>query len=438
MPLATSFARYACSLDASEGVVLGVYGPWGSGKTSFLNLTECAFEEIGVDVLRFDPWHFSGTGQLLNRFFEEISTKSSKLNFSKHFPKHLATYVELIGIASIVAPEVSVVLPISRFVSSMFQCANPPQSLKEVRDEIEGELRNRELPIVIMIDEVDRLTKEEVLEVFKLVRLIGRFPQLIYIVACDREQVEKALDRNQDYHSGRRYMEKIIQYPVNLPHIADHRLIQLLDKGPKDILDSANLDRVIKNDRWPDIKSTIVAPLLKNLRDVNRFLTVVSAAVDDLESLVTPVDVIALEAVRMFLPDTFIILPTIINVITVDRLEQESLRKAHEALDPHKDSYQSGWNQHKDLELQRAKADRMLKYPDQGDSSAEDIEQSSHVEYMVRSSLVENVFPPTRMAIEGKADEHYVDDLIDDWERVFIKHVFESYLARKVGQDLGK
>jgi predicted KAP-like P-loop ATPase len=60
---ARSFARQVLGLDASEGVVVGVLGLWGSGKTSFVNLARNEFEAEGVSVLEFNPWMFSGAEQ---------------------------------------------------------------------------------------------------------------------------------------------------------------------------------------------------------------------------------------------------------------------------------------------------------------------------------------------------------------------------------------
>ena len=426
-----------CSLDAREGVVVGVYGPWGSGKTSFLNLAKYAFQDMGVDVLTFDPWHFSGTGQLLNRFFDELSTKSSRINVSKEFSKYIDTYGELIGIGATLYPDTAVPFAIWKFVSYLSQRICRPQSVEEARIEIVRELEKRESPIVIMIDELDRLTREEILEVFRLVRLIGRFPNIIYIVACDREQVEKALDWNRDGHSGRKYMEKIIQYPVNLPDISNQVLAHQLDHKLRDIFDSANLGGVITNDRWPDIRSTIVSPLLKNLRDVNRFLTVVRASVDDLYGIVTAVDVIALEAVRMFLPDTFVVLPTVIDVLTVVLNDEEDQQKYREEIEPNQDSYRAGWGQHTDLEFQKAKVERMLKKSDEVDSQSRDTGRTSHIESMVTSSLMDIVFEPARASVFGGDRKAFTRDPIEDRKRAYFRHVFQAYFVRIVGRKDG-
>ena len=71
---AKSFAQSVLRLDASDGAVVGVFGPWGSGKTSFLNLVKHELEGESVHILEFNPWMFSGTEQLVQRFFIELTS----------------------------------------------------------------------------------------------------------------------------------------------------------------------------------------------------------------------------------------------------------------------------------------------------------------------------------------------------------------------------
>ncbi len=72
---ANKFARNVLELDTSEGAVVGVLGPWGSGKTSFINLAREEFEKARVPILDFNPWMFSGTTQLIQAFFIELSAQ---------------------------------------------------------------------------------------------------------------------------------------------------------------------------------------------------------------------------------------------------------------------------------------------------------------------------------------------------------------------------
>ena len=73
--IAEQFAKRVLDLDVSEGAVVGVFGPWGSGKTSFVNLARTVFDREEVPVLEFNPWLFSGADQLVGRFFTELSVE---------------------------------------------------------------------------------------------------------------------------------------------------------------------------------------------------------------------------------------------------------------------------------------------------------------------------------------------------------------------------
>lgn len=68
-PVASSFAQQMLALDASEGVVVGVLGAWGAGKTSFVNLARGDLSAAGATVLDFNPWMFSGADQLIAESF---------------------------------------------------------------------------------------------------------------------------------------------------------------------------------------------------------------------------------------------------------------------------------------------------------------------------------------------------------------------------------
>jgi predicted KAP-like P-loop ATPase len=69
------FARQVLSVDASEGVVVGVLGSWGSGKTSFINLARIELDAARIPVFDFNPWMFSGEEQLMDSFFNELTTQ---------------------------------------------------------------------------------------------------------------------------------------------------------------------------------------------------------------------------------------------------------------------------------------------------------------------------------------------------------------------------
>src|SRR5438132_894179 len=74
-PVAQAFAKEILELDCAEGIVVGVLGAWGSGKTSFINLARDELEGSAAAVVDFNPWMFSGAEQLLRSFFNEIAAQ---------------------------------------------------------------------------------------------------------------------------------------------------------------------------------------------------------------------------------------------------------------------------------------------------------------------------------------------------------------------------
>ena len=55
---------------------VGLYGAWGSGKTSLLNMVIEQIERSSTDViiLRFNPWLCSDPKQLITQFFKQLAS----------------------------------------------------------------------------------------------------------------------------------------------------------------------------------------------------------------------------------------------------------------------------------------------------------------------------------------------------------------------------
>ena len=111
-----TFARQVLELDASRGATVGVFGPWGSGKTSFVNLARKTFEREGVPVLDFNPWLFSGAEQLVERFFAELSASMGMTDeleeIGDAFRRYGAALNAVAGVASalLAAPQIGAIV----------------------------------------------------------------------------------------------------------------------------------------------------------------------------------------------------------------------------------------------------------------------------------------------------------------------------------------
>lgn len=302
--VARSFAEQLLALDASQGLVVGVLGPWGSGKTSFVNLTRAHLVGETAAVLDFNPWMFSGAEQLVEAFFVELAAQLRLRPGLVDVGKNLEDYGETfsgMGWLPFVGPWIERGRGATKILAKLLQ--RRKEGVGGRRVAVEAALRALEAPIVVVVDDIDRLTTPEIRDMFKLVRLTANFPNVIYLVAFDRARVENALA--EEGIPGRDYLEKILQVAIDLPavpaHVLNKQIFAALDEALRLVDEPGTLDESV----WPDVFMEIVRPLVRNMRDVRRYAAAVHGTARDLGARVALADLLALEAVRVFLPDVF-------------------------------------------------------------------------------------------------------------------------------------
>jgi len=314
--IARSFAKQVLALDASEGLVVGILGPWGSGKTSFINLARAQLDREGVPILDFNPWMFSGAQQLVDSFFIELAAQLKIRPGLAEVGKDLEEYGETFsGMAwlPIVGPWLERAQGAAKILGKVLQ--RRKEGVGERRAKLSKALAELTKPVVVVLDDIDRLSTSEIRDVFKLVRLTASFPNIIYFVAFDRARVEDALAEQRI--PGRDYLEKILQVAFDLPviphQVLNQQIFSALDSALADFETSGSLDE----DVWPDVFMEIIRPLIRNMRDVRRYAAAVHGTVGVLDGRVALADVLGLEAVRVFLPDVFARLNGAVEALTI-------------------------------------------------------------------------------------------------------------------------
>ncbi len=311
--LAATFARHVLALPADHGLVVGIFGPWGSGKTSFINLAKSTFKETNATVLEFNPWHFSGTDQLVETFFADIAAQFENCDL-----KELAIRFDEIGEA--LGGRAGGAIRVAGIC-----LGSRSRGLVDQRNKIGQILKQQRAPVIVVVDDVDRLSASEARDMFKLVRLTASFPNLIYILACDRKFIVQALAC--DGIVGQDYLEKIIQFSFDLPEIPRRLLKDQTLESIRHTLDGIENPGLFQENEWLGTFSAIIQPLIRNLRDLRRYCVAIDSTVTSLDGAVACVDVLALEAVRLFMPDVFQSMLAAIDELTVSpgigQLEKE-------------------------------------------------------------------------------------------------------------------
>ena len=218
---AESLANVILQSTFPTSFTVGLYGAWGSGKTSLLNMVIEQVERRNTDVviLRFNPWLCSDPKQLITQFFKQLASAIKiKKPTADSVCELVDQYADLFDAASLIPYAGAAIAAAGKMFTTkarnrMKRKSNDMQGQK---DEIIRTMVKENLKIIVSIDDIDRLSEEEIIAVFQLVKALADFPNAVYLLAFDYDVVVRALATVQ-HGDGREYLEKVIQVPFEIP-----------------------------------------------------------------------------------------------------------------------------------------------------------------------------------------------------------------------------
>lgn len=301
---ATRLAKIVTEQKDPQSIVIAIYGPYGEGKTSTLNLMKQELERHPeVIVIRFNPWHFSNQTDLLRSFFRTLADGLGKslTSTTEDIGKLIATYGDILAPFKFVGFDASgAVKGIGKAVSTV--------ELEEMRARVSKLLADSGRRIVIVIDDIDRLDRSEIQSILKLVKLSADFDYTAYILAFDKEMVAAAISESygSDIAAGHSFLEKIIQVPLNLPPVDTNVLRSMVLSGVDTILNHEAL-KLTDDDtqRFVHLFDNGLRGFLKTPRMGKRYINALAFAVPLLKGEVDVVDLMLLEGIRVFCPHIY-------------------------------------------------------------------------------------------------------------------------------------
>jgi predicted KAP-like P-loop ATPase len=311
-PFAESLANSICRYPGNDGLVLALYGPWGSGKSTVLSYVRHFLEERPEAeqpvIVTFNPWWFSGQENLARAFLGQLQavlpTKSEKFkklgDLLGDFAEGVGGLIDLSGMTGGAGSKIGKLIGLVT--------KRKPKDVPALKSEISKILREAGKRILVVIDDIDRLTPEETRQLFTVIKALADFPNVVYLLAFDREVAAQAIEQ-QSGMPGERYLEKIIQVPFELPPVDRVALRAALFKRLDEVLgDTA--DGLFDQSYWTNAFHDGIDPLIQVPRDVVRFTNTLSVTYPAVRGEVNPVDFIALEALRVFLPGLYDVIRT--------------------------------------------------------------------------------------------------------------------------------
>jgi predicted KAP-like P-loop ATPase len=310
-----SIANHIKNNKTKDCTIIGINGAWGTGKTSILNLLKKELQKQFFYTEEFNPWRYKTESQMLIKLFEKIhfGSKSDKnlKDSVKELGKRLLEYGEFVAVPEIkIGPFgvdfSNVVKGITKGIGK--KLSKRKHTLEDVKERINEILNDLALPLIIFVDDIDRLDNTEIRQLFKLLKLTADFNNLVYIVAFDDEVVSNVL--NEDYlgkgdlKGGKEFLEKIINIPLPIPHLSNQKRHEFFIKRLVEFSSDLNLSLAINYEFNRSLRDCSIM-LLKTPRDVKRVINSISFLRACLKNEVSFNDLIILEILRLYAPDVF-------------------------------------------------------------------------------------------------------------------------------------
>lgn len=267
--------------DNHDGLVIGLEGDWGSGKTSVLNLLENRFQDKNERyvVQRLDSWLAMDRMTLAAEFFKTLGLAAVDAGTFLEGESYVKEKVLKLpkGILNFVKKFTLSLSILNGAFKVDFKQVLQGKTLRKEKEEVGKSLSQSKRYIIYMIDDIDRLSNDEIAFAMQLVKNIADFPKVIYILAYDRAIISEALQRI-DGRNGRDFMEKIVQVPIQMPMFSEQDLLNYFGKELRKIIPEKSYienkaiyyttaGKVIEN----RIHKALL-PYLRSIRDCNRVL----------------------------------------------------------------------------------------------------------------------------------------------------------------------
>jgi len=182
---------------------IGINAVWGYGKSSFLHRFKSQYENNNADGIIFwnRIWKNKGSVAIIENFFEEL--KDNLKPYSGEISEDINKYVDsILNLSS---------SDLKKIVNAGKEALSGNETLEKFYDNINNNIKRIDRQIVILLDDLDRLEKPEILNALKLIRTLSDFNNVIFIAGYDRKYIVDTIEMPKD-----NYLDKIFNVEINL------------------------------------------------------------------------------------------------------------------------------------------------------------------------------------------------------------------------------
>lgn len=257
---------YKVGITANKkSFAIGILGEYGSGKTSFLNLIKSYLDRTKTEIVDFNPWSAENSANIQQDFFDLLAARLYKMD-----PKISSLVLDYSRKLSRADSSLDKIVRQAGLAGTLFTRGSYVDDYNRINELLAASGKK----IVVTIDDVDRLYKEEILEVLRLIRNTASFTNIFYLVAYERTYMEEAISSlNANVASS--FLDKIIQLEIPLPKRENNDLLDLLEEHLKLLISPEHIEayknNIIKIGFRNDYEFTF-QNIFRQSRDVIKFI----------------------------------------------------------------------------------------------------------------------------------------------------------------------
>jgi len=285
---ARTLAGLIADKDNATPLVIGVYGPWGSGKTTLMQtirsyLSDGAFSNSAAlrpcKTVWFQAWKYAGQDEILAALIRVVleaikQDRSFLTRLNGHIERAVAK-TDVLDAATELAKQF-IGMDVGYFLKNLphkgkmafydtfseffnrlvwtYTRLRPKFTSAEQPDDTKGAL-------VVFIDDLDRCPGDRIVKVLETIKLFMDKRGCVFVIGAAEHIIQAALHKHCEGENARHFMDKIVQVTFNLPQLEEGDFGAFLQS-----IDSAAVERI-----GPHMP-VIVATVQRNPRRFKRFL----------------------------------------------------------------------------------------------------------------------------------------------------------------------
>lgn len=285
----------AVNSNPKNKFVISLEGPWGSGKSTILNIVTQRIAEKNSEIVLindFDPWAYNDQCSMFKGMFDTI-LKNSGIKYS-------------ISNSSKLIEELYSLLFDNKYGKRIqglsFLKKDSRYEIKKIKEMINSYLTTENKKIVFIIDNIDRATKENINLIFRLVSTVFDFKGVVYILSFDETRVKRMLEEERGFEYE--YLKKVIQLQIKVP---------VIDDGIKNSVIKTCINNLLvaygeKQEDLHKYKTVLdsLSSLIRDIRDFKRFLNSAITFSYNSNEYLNMVDLIVIEFIKISNNDLYV------------------------------------------------------------------------------------------------------------------------------------